>query len=338
MSELAYLVIREGSKWTDVFRLIPGQSVTIGRAPTNQIVIKDERCSRNHAEVFFSERAMDAARPGKPQRHGGREQLLAGDQVLQPGDMIRIGHSQLVFVHNLAKAFPDSSAIVRSGRRGEADGNGPAAVADDDASVLADYEPRRSPIARARRGFSKPRKAKGPGLQDRPGGGQALPAGFRAGQGARRRPAGGDGPGRTVREAPRSTPAPCCCCPATSRDRRRPTSWKSSPRAVPTHPYHRVPNFLAATVLREGEAVLARNVMGDSTLGSRDSKGEIHATSVLCAPVRRGTQGPRAGPSLLDRSRDACPIPTIWNSPWPWPTPWPWPWRISVAARSWPKT
>ncbi len=27
---LAYLVIREGSKWTDVFRLTPGQSVTLG--------------------------------------------------------------------------------------------------------------------------------------------------------------------------------------------------------------------------------------------------------------------------------------------------------------------
>ncbi len=52
---LAYLVIREGSKWSDVFRLVPGQSVTIGRAPTNQIVIKDERCSRNHAEVFLSD-------------------------------------------------------------------------------------------------------------------------------------------------------------------------------------------------------------------------------------------------------------------------------------------
>src|SRR5687768_16497943 len=52
---LAYLVIREGSKWTDVFRLVPGQSVTIGRAPTNQIVLKDDRCSRCHAEVFLSE-------------------------------------------------------------------------------------------------------------------------------------------------------------------------------------------------------------------------------------------------------------------------------------------
>ncbi len=42
MSELAYLVIREGSKWSDVFRLVPGQSVTVGRAPTNQIVIKEK--------------------------------------------------------------------------------------------------------------------------------------------------------------------------------------------------------------------------------------------------------------------------------------------------------
>ena len=51
---LAYLVIREGSKWTDVYRLVPGQTVTIGRSATNQIVVKDERCSRNHAEIFMT--------------------------------------------------------------------------------------------------------------------------------------------------------------------------------------------------------------------------------------------------------------------------------------------
>jgi Nif-specific regulatory protein len=33
--------------------------------------------------------------------------------------------------------------------------------------------------------------------------------------------------------------------------------------------------------------VLARNVMDDSQLGSRDSKGDILATSVICAPIRR---------------------------------------------------
>ena len=51
--------------------------------------------------------------------------------------------------------------------------------------------------------------------------------------------------------------------------------------------YQRVSNFVATTVLREGEAVLARNVMGDSALSIRDSKGEFHATSILCAPIRK---------------------------------------------------
>ena len=55
MATLAYLVIREGSNWTDVFRLVPGQTVTIGRAPTNQVILKDDRCSRQHAEFFHSQ-------------------------------------------------------------------------------------------------------------------------------------------------------------------------------------------------------------------------------------------------------------------------------------------
>ncbi|MHB8902255.1 MAG: FHA domain-containing protein, partial [Thermoguttaceae bacterium] len=28
--------------------------MTVGRAPTNQIVLKDERCSRTHAELFMT--------------------------------------------------------------------------------------------------------------------------------------------------------------------------------------------------------------------------------------------------------------------------------------------
>src|SRR6516162_4967323 len=98
---LAYLVIREGSKWTDVFRLMPGQTVTIGRAPTNQIVIKDERCSRAHAEVFHTQgrwviRDLES-------RNGtlvGAD-VIRGDHTLAAGEIIRIGHSQLAFVQDL---------------------------------------------------------------------------------------------------------------------------------------------------------------------------------------------------------------------------------------------
>ena len=105
---LAYLVIREGSKWTDVFRLVEGRTVTIGRAPTNQIVIKDERCSRHHAEIFLSQdiwilRDLDS-------RNGTTigEERVKGDHELKPGEVIRIAHAQMAFVHDLSGAFPDA--------------------------------------------------------------------------------------------------------------------------------------------------------------------------------------------------------------------------------------
>ncbi len=74
--------------------------------------MKDERCSRTHAEIFFSQdrwvlRDLES-------RNGtivGSERVR-GDYMLQPGDVIRVGHSQLAFVHDLAAAFPDSSTAA----------------------------------------------------------------------------------------------------------------------------------------------------------------------------------------------------------------------------------
>ena len=51
--------------------------------------------------------------------------------------------------------------------------------------------------------------------------------------------------------------------------------------------YRRVSGFLASMVFRDGEAVLARNIQGDSALGIRDSQGVFLATSVICAPIRQ---------------------------------------------------
>src|SRR5256885_410001 len=104
---LAYLVIREGTKWSDVYRLVPGRTVTIGRAGTNQIVIKDERTSRQHAEIFVTRgvwtlRDLDS-------RNGTfvGEQQVRGDYTLAAGDVIRIAGCFLAFVQDLTQAFPD---------------------------------------------------------------------------------------------------------------------------------------------------------------------------------------------------------------------------------------
>jgi transcriptional regulator with GAF, ATPase, and Fis domain len=282
---LAYLVIREGSKWTDVFRLMPGQSVTIGRAPTNQIVVKDERCSRAHAEVFYSQerwvlRDLDS-------RNGtfiGNQQVH-GDYVLQPGEIVRIGHSQMAFVNELASAFPDPAGVVAhdgvkaddtiltasiedsdvlsaeatkiTHRRGQTRFLTPEAVSDEATPKLG-----RAAAQLCRLAFEM---AKAPDL---PSVARVALAGlFEATQvdaGA-------------VLLVPRFMKA-------------EPTATDLEVIASRTESdlnYQRVSNFVAATVLREEEAVLARNVMGDSALSIRDSKGEFHATSILCAPIRK---------------------------------------------------
>ncbi len=166
---------------------------------------------------------------------------------------------------------------------------------------------RRSRIAAGKAGSSSRRRDEDDptsAAEGRPGRRQPLPAGVRAGQGGRRRVARQRRARRPVRRHAGRRRRRAAACRATDGEADTPTTWKSSPRAaIRAHRYHRVSQFLASTVMRDGQAVLARNVMDDSQLGSRDSKGEILATSVICAPIRRGRQGARRDSSLFDRRR-----------------------------------
>lgn len=286
VSQLAYLVIREGSNWTDVFRLVPGQSVTIGRAPTNQIVLKDERCSRSHAEIFMSEGQWTLR--DLESRNGTLvgQQPVRADWVLRPGDIVQIGRSQLVFVHSLTDAFSESSTVLRRAQESAA---AAGTAPDDDSSVLAAYEPTTITHRRGQTRFLEPGEEEDASVSEM-----------------------GRAAARLCRLAFELTKAPTvpklselalgALFEGTKTDAGAilllPREFQGQPRGsdlevaasrtLTQRRYHRVSNFLASTVMREGEAVLARNVLGDSALGSRDSQGEIHTTSVICAPVRRG--------------------------------------------------
>jgi len=285
---VAYLVIREGTKWTDVFRLIPGQAATIGRAPTNQIVVKDERCSRAHAEVFHSQgnwilRDLES-------RNGTAvgSVMVRGDYVLHPGDVVRIGQSQLAFVHDLTKAFPDSSAVLRNLTVRSPAGSANDVTVDDTTSVLAENEPTTITHRRGQTRFLEPTDDE---VATIPKVGRAAAQLCRLAFELAKAPdinaicrlalAG-------AFEGTQIDAGAVLLLPRTAEEQNGGELEIIASRTDSEFPYHRVSNFLAATVLREGEAVLARNIMDDSTLGSRDSKGEIHATSVICAPIRKG--------------------------------------------------
>src|ERR1700740_353232 len=50
-----YLVIRRDAGYGHGIAPAVGQPCTLGRANTNRVVLKDELCSREHAEVYFAE-------------------------------------------------------------------------------------------------------------------------------------------------------------------------------------------------------------------------------------------------------------------------------------------
>ena len=289
---LAYLVIREGSKWTDVFRLVPGQTVTIGRAPTNQIVIKDERCSRNHAEIFLSQKKWILRDLESRNGTSVGGDSVHGDYNLAPGDMVRIGRSQLAFVHDLSKAFPDSGAVLK-GSDFAGDETVVTRSEPDEESIFSDYEPT---TITHRRGFTKFLQPSDEQVsaEDIPKVGRAAAMLCRLAFELAKAPdvqAVSDVAIGGLFEGTKVDAGALLLLPREFKG--EPSGSDLDVVASRTEAgiiYHPISGFLATTVLREGEALLARNVMDDSTLGFRDSKGEIHATSILCAPIRHGKQ------------------------------------------------
>src|SRR5688500_9638714 len=101
-----YLVLRRDDGYGDVFPLQAGQRITLGRANTNRVLLKDELCSREHAEVAFSDgkwrvrdlKSLNGTRVnGKP---------LESDWELSPGDLVQLGRSTFVFVDRLDELPP----------------------------------------------------------------------------------------------------------------------------------------------------------------------------------------------------------------------------------------
>src|SRR3954452_14702066 len=102
----AYLVVRREDGFGDVYPLIAGQRFTLGRAATNRIVVKDELCSREHAEVYHADgrwRLRDLQ-----SLNGTRlnSQRVDTEWELNPGDEINVGRLHLLYVEDMGQLPP----------------------------------------------------------------------------------------------------------------------------------------------------------------------------------------------------------------------------------------
>src|SRR5262245_13608639 len=102
----AYLVARRDDGFGEVYPLTAGQRFTLGRSPTNRVVLKDELCSREHAEVYFADgrwHLRDLNSLNGTRVNGER---LDSEWELQPNDELHFGHSRLLFVEDMGQ-LPD---------------------------------------------------------------------------------------------------------------------------------------------------------------------------------------------------------------------------------------
>ena len=296
---LAYLVIREGTKWTDVVRLEAGKTSTIGRASTNKVVIRDERASRIHAELFFSNgewRLRDLESRNGTLING---ESTIGDYELKPQDCIRIANCHISFVTDLSSAFPDNieadtGVLLKhlAADTNEADFEG---IVDELAGLEAAEE-------LASDGSQFPTTITHRKLQTKLLDRRSQPKGVSDAVASLCRIAfelanQNDEKGIAdtaldgIFDGTESNAAALLLAPYDLDE--PPTSsdvtviaWKT----VGTPKYHRLTKYLAKTVLESGEAVLGRDISDDSQIASRDSKGEIASTSIICAPVRYDKQ------------------------------------------------
>src|SRR5262245_64286553 len=113
----AYLIVRRDDGFGDVFPLHAGARCTLGRAATNRVVLKDELCSREHAEVFRDDGHWFVRDLGSLNGTRLNNAPLTEEHPLEPRDEIQIGRTKLVFIEDMHQ-LPD---LPRRARKGDGD-------------------------------------------------------------------------------------------------------------------------------------------------------------------------------------------------------------------------
>ena len=273
-----FLVQKLDDGFGDVFPLLPGQRYTVGRAPDNRIVLRDDLCSRDHAEVFadgggWAVRDLGSLNGTARQRRARR----AASAACARCDEVRLGRLAFVFVETLDQ-LPDLPP-----RPGEAARTRPRGWRSSGGSARPSTSP--PPVA-AGRGDGRPRPGRRPDARAGRRPSTALAVLYRlaldmaeaadpgrTGRAGRRRAAGGD-PGRG-----RGGPRP----------RRTAASWSRSPTGTATGRGRDVPQGVAVRqprgAVRPSRRSWPRTWPATATCGTARAWPTCGSTSLICAPV-----------------------------------------------------
>ncbi len=273
----AYLVVRTGVKRGDVYRLPHNQVTTIGRATTCRIVVQDEICSRNHCELFFDVNCWRLRDCGSRNGTKLRGERISGDVELKFGQSFQIGSTIFGLAGSLTQRWDDDDGLDEP-------------IESDTVDALRErHESDSNPEILHRRRQSRFRQPVDAAARDKTSlelsrlyrlaleMGSATTA---------------QGLSEIVLEGllnASSATIGAILLMSSSLAKNSGGNDQLSVvayRAQNHQPYHPVSDSLSQIVLKDQEAVLARDISSDDRFLDRDSLGEIEAQSVICAPVR----------------------------------------------------
>jgi len=262
----AFLVTRREDGFGDVYPLQPGVRYKLGRSPTNKLTLKDDLCSREHAEVFPESDSWFVRDLGSLNGTHVNGEAIRRERALRPLDEIRVGRTRLVFVDELAqlpdvpKAGPAPTERVDGieirKRLGQTRYLPPTTTESDDATHS----------------------------EQRVSAQQAVSVLYRLAIDMASATTVAELCELVVDAMFRATPAEVAAV-LSQKEGKELSPVVHRTRAVGPQTYHKVSNYVSHEVLATKQAVLAENVAADRTLMSRDSITDLKVASLICAPV-----------------------------------------------------
>ncbi len=279
----AYLILRTGSRWSDVFRLSPPAGAVIGRASANQIVIRSDQASRRHASINWDDGRWILKDLSSRNGTFLNQVRIDSPKVLSDGDTIEIAGFAIQFSRRIDIAGSPQAA-----------GSPAADQATDDQMTLDDGVALDANSITDRRRHSRYLASQeSPGRESLGLVGDSNSASHLLLQLAfllARAETPGDAIDQTLERLadalPLDTVGLYAWDPA-AKELTLDTAVLVATRQKSTRSYRRPPGTLLESVVSgEGQAILARNIGADTDLAAQNSQGEIEVESVMIAPIR----------------------------------------------------
>jgi Nif-specific regulatory protein len=266
----AYLILRNAGRWSDIFRLHPPGEAVIGRASSNQVVIRSDRASRQHAKISWSGQSWQIEDLASRNGTFLNGQKLEKSHSLSNSDQIEVAGFAITFANRIEGGIGET--VVSTGSSAQATDD--QITMDVDATNITD------------------RRRRSAYLHGRPAASTTAPSRLllQLAFDLARCDELDQAVDQTLQSLSQQTPL----------DTAGVYVWQKSSAAesladIPLlatrqtghRSYRRPPEPLVQSLTNEeGEAILARNVIGDGQLATENSRGEIDVESVIVAPIR----------------------------------------------------